>query len=91
MIVEEKKGGSSAQKTVSIDKIALEQYKPIPANSFIHELIYNPNFRRDNCIDCKHHRPQYICQKCKAEIHDGFVDVTTSGTYMGRFALDGQK
>jgi len=91
MIVEENKGGSSAQKKVSTDKIALELYKPIPANSFIHQLLYNPNFRKDQCTDCRHHKPMYFCLKCKAERHEGYVDVTLSGRYVGRFALDGQE
>jgi hypothetical protein len=71
---------------------AVTDYKTIPENSLIHTLVYYPDtFRGVHCLDCKNHKPGYICLKCKAEIHAeaGYVDVTRAGDFIGRYELDG--
>lgn len=65
----------------------INKFIPETMDEFIQSLLFDPDFRKDHCLDCRHHKPQYICLKCKADIHEGYVDVVLRGNECRRVTL----
>ncbi len=74
-----------------MSKSILPGYKSLCAtrNDQIKSLLYDPdNFRKLFCLDCKKHKPNYLCMKCRVvPITDQRGDLYIYGEYVGQIDL----
>lgn len=77
----------TAQQAQSVYLNVLRQDKDY--YSFLWDLVFSPDFRKIRCIDCSHHKPFYICQKCHAESTEvpGVFMITLKGKKNGRVGV----
>ncbi len=61
---------------VNINSVGNKYYPPT-GDRDIDALLFDPDFRKNYCLDCKFHKPRYVCLRCKATIINNgeFVDV----------------
>lgn len=88
MLVEKENGAvGTAQLAKSIYINILHDNKSF--YDFVRDLLYNPDFRKIHCLECKNHKPMYLCLKCHAEPDTpGYFHVTIKGKSRGRLCFE---
>jgi hypothetical protein len=86
------RGEEGAHGSTPKHKIVLPKHKPSRGtrDAYIKCLLFDPdNFRKNYCLDCDHHKVDYICMKCRLDIiDDRVVDVYLRGHSIGQVKLE---
>lgn len=75
------------------NKSVFPKYKPThqTTDTVLKSLWFDQdNFRKTFCLDCRHHKVEYICMKCRIDmIDDVRAFLTIRGQYVGEVSLSG--